>query len=156
MNKWEDQGWQFGIHVTMTAYEMYLISQQPAAGWWADAATIACPGENTTSRELELFILLQLSIWLVTGFSCTLFEERRKDYVEMMIHHIITNLLIGTAIIKGEHPFALLILFVHDSSDILVDFLKMSNYLKLEGRKYFFVSEISFVTLVFAVWPYCR
>lgn len=156
LKKFEDQGWQLVIHVTMAVWEIYLVSEGPAAAWWADPKTIGCPGTYTISKPIENFVLLQLAIWLVTGFSCTFFEERRKDYLEMMLHHILTNLLIGTAIINGEHAFAILILLVHDLSDVLVDFLKLSNYLKLEGPKCYFISEILFATLVFGVWPYFR
>jgi ceramide synthetase len=156
LHKFEDQGWQWVIHVTMSLCELYLLSYGDGHKWWNDFKSIGCPGEYAITWEIENFVLLQLAIWLVTGFSCTFFEARRKDYLEMMIHHILTNLLIGTAIVNGEHAFALLILWVHDSSDVLVDTLKLSNYLKLEDSQYCYISEICFVTLVYGVWPYCR
>jgi hypothetical protein len=48
-----------------------------------------------------------------------------------------------------------LVLFVHDFSDIFVDLLKMVNYLKLENRKGFFASEIAYVLCVLS-WIYFR
>ena len=156
MTKFEDQGWQWTIHVCMTICEVYLVSYGDGRMWLMNYKSIGCPGEYDVPKEIELFVLLQLSIWLVTGLSCTYLECRRKDYVEMMLHHVLTNVLIGTAIVNEEHAFALLILLVHDSSDILVDTLKLSNYLKLEGSKYCYFSEICFVTLVYGVWPYAR
>jgi ceramide synthetase len=140
----------------MTVCEVYLLSYGEGRKWFQDYDSVGCPDDYDISWELENFVLLQLTIWLVTGFSCTFFEERRKDYLEMMFHHVLTNLIIGTAIVNKEHGWALLILFVHDSSDVLVDTLKLSNYMKYEGPKYFFLSEICFVTLVYCVWPLCR
>jgi len=109
-----------------------------AEGWWKDPQTVGCPGEYEIPPELRHFLLLQNTIWLVTGLSCKFFEERRKDYIEMMIHHCITCWLIITAIQHGEHGFALLTLVVHDISDVWIDILKMSNYMKMEERHGYF------------------
>jgi TLC domain len=44
---------------------------------------------------------------------------------------------------------------VHDVSDILVDVLKMVNYLKLESKQGFFASELAYASCV-AGWVYWR
>ena len=49
----------------------------------------------------------------------------------------------------------MLVLYVHDVSDVAVDVTKMANYLKLEGRRGWFASEISFVSLL-VTWVYYR
>ena len=78
-------------------------AEDPAADpnpqWWQDPGTcfVNCPQEHHTreddpaalSSEMRLFYVLQLAIWMWTGFSCKWLEERRKDYVEMMLHHVL-------------------------------------------------------------------
>jgi ceramide synthetase len=67
----------------------------------------------------------------VQGISCKWFEERRKDYIEMMCHHILTVALILTAQINGETAMGMVVLAVHDTSDVFLDLMKMANYLKV-------------------------
>ena len=49
----------------------------------------------------------------------------------------------------------LLVLYVHDISDIFVDTLKMVNYLKVDGKRSFFLSELAF-GLCIVSWIYYR
>ena len=41
-------------------------------------------------------------------------EERRKDYVEMMVHHCVTIALVLFSQINNQHPIGLIILYCHD------------------------------------------
>lgn len=56
---------------------------------------------------------------------------------------------------NGYLRVGLLVLYVHDVSDIFVDLLKMANYLKVEGRAGFFMTEIAYVSCVLS-WIYYR
>ena len=57
--------------------------------------------------------------------------------------------------INGYLRIGLLVLYVHDVSDVFVDLLKLSNYLKLEGPRCFFGTEIAYVATVTG-WMYWR
>ena len=126
------------------------------------------------------------------------FDEKRRDYFVMYIHHIVTIALVGELrrvfwssriffciiILLQQSPLlslttrfnpptpptlslagvswswgylriGLLVMYVHDVSDIFVDLLKMVNYLKLEGRQGWFGSEIAYVSCV-SMWIYYR
>jgi hypothetical protein len=48
-----------------------------------------------------------------------------------------------------------MVLWVHDVSDIFVDVLKLANYLKLEGKKRFYLSEIAWA-ICLGAWGYWR
>jgi hypothetical protein len=56
---------------------------------------------------------------------------------------------------NGYLRVGLLVLYVHDVSDIFVDLLKMTNYLKLEGARGWMVTELSFSSCVIS-WMYFR
>lgn len=61
----------------------------------------------------------------------------------------------------SAHPwtqlrFGMLILVVHDVSDVFLDIMKMANYLKIEGYHGFYVTEIAFVFNTYVSWPFLR
>jgi len=88
--KWKDQAWQFAIHVTMSIWEIRIISKH--LQWWEDPATIwvnGCQDEAKYDEEFYVFYIAQLSLWILTGISCKWIEARRKDYLQMMTHHVI-------------------------------------------------------------------
>lgn len=62
---------------------------------------------------------------------------------------------VGISWALGYLRIGLLVLFIHDVSDIFVDLLKLVNYLKLEGPKGFFLSELAYASCVIS-WIYWR
>ena len=152
--KFADQAWQLAIHVSMACFELYLLN---GTTWYTNPATCfsPCPLTFTPSTELRFFYVLQLAIWVWTGFSCKWIESRRKDYVEMMLHHCVTVGLILGSFLNGEHAIGLVVLFVHDTSDVALDLMKMFNYLKLEDQHGWYITEVSFVANL-CTWIYFR
>ena len=170
--KFADQAWQIAIHASMTFCEIYLLFGKT---WLNNPASCfePCPSEYAMSvestelesgasdvkqqheLELRVFYILQLAIWVWTGFSCCALESRRKDYVEMMLHHNLTVMCILCSFINGELAIGLVVLFVHDCSDIVLDLMKMFNYLKLEDSHGWFLTEITF-GLNLMSWMYFR
>jgi len=160
--KWRDQSWQLVIHLSMTVWEVRLLSHN--VQWWNDPVTMftPCPQEYiahglpNSMSELRMFYIFQLVLWIWTGVSCKFFEERRKDYVEMMLHHVMTVALVLYSLMEGELACGLVVLVVHDASDIVLDCMKMANYLKVEDAHGGYVTEILFVLNTYVVWPYLR
>jgi hypothetical protein len=153
--KFVDQAWQLAIHVTCAVWEISLLTRNP--GWWNDPVTCfdPCPADIVFGRELRFFYVFQLTLWIWTAFSCQWFEERRKDYMEMIIHHVATISLVLGSLLSNELAIGLVILVIHDISDILLDLMKMSNYLKLQDRHGWFISEVLFVAN-YVSWIYLR
>jgi hypothetical protein len=54
-----------------------------------------------------------------------------------------------------SHPSSVFDRYVHDISDIFIDLLKMGNFLKMEGYRGLFISELAYVFAVVA-WLYYR
>ena len=157
MRKFKDQAWQFFIHASMACWEVRILKRNPQ--WWRDPTSTPCPttvqGEHFDA-EVQQFMLLQLAVWMLTAASCKWFEERRKDYVEMMGHHVVTVLLILMTQIYGEMEIGLVVLTVHDVSDVVLDLMKMANYVKLEDAHGCYLTEILFVLNTYVTWPYFR
>ena len=55
------------------------------------------------------------------------FKERKKDFTEMLIHHVVTIALIATSFAKGYTRIGIMVMMVHDTSDILGCLAKMAN-----------------------------
>lgn len=60
-------------------------------------------------------------------------------------HHVVTLMLLVTSYANEFYGIGLMILLVHDSSDIPTDMLKMCNYLGFSDMPYFFITEGWFV-----------
>ena len=74
----------------------------------------------------------------------------------MMAHHVMTVALILNSLMNAELAIGLVVLAVHDSSDVVLDLMKMANYMKLEGRHGGFIVEALFVLNTFVTWPWLR
>jgi acyl-CoA-dependent ceramide synthase len=65
------------------------------------------------------YILVQLSWWLQQILVINI-EERRKDHLEMISHHIITVVLISACYIYHQTRVGNLILLLSDSVDVFL------------------------------------
>jgi TLC domain len=82
------------------------------------------------------------AIWTVTCFIHRFQMERIKDYFMMYLHHIVTiGLIVGSYYMRYVR-IGLLVLLVHDASDIGVDMLKIFNYMKLRDARSYFMVEV--------------
>ncbi|ETV82903.1 hypothetical protein H257_04676 [Aphanomyces astaci] len=157
MRKFTDQSWQLVIHASMTVLELYVLQDE---AWWSDTTTLwnsARPTCDYSQHKLmtTLLYMAQLAIWLYTAFSCKFLEEVRKDYLVMMAHHVVTIALVTLSFVMNYLPIGVLVLLLHDASDVPLDLLKMANYLKLEARQGFYITEVLFAIML-SVWLYCR
>jgi ceramide synthetase len=151
MKKWLDQSWQLLIHVSMTAMELWVLADEV---WWQDTPTCWQPatwlqGTHLIKPALKAVYLLQLAIWIYTCFVHVFVAERIKDYYVMFAHHCVTIALLALSAHARFFRIGLLVLLVHDFSDVFVDLLKMVSYLKLDGRRGWFLTELAYVACVF-------
>jgi len=158
-SKFEDQSWQLWIHATMTALECYvLFIDGGGEPWFDEPSTLWIPHPRLQVHDktsVHVLYVIQMAIWIVTAFSHQFFEERHKDYAMMWVHHLVTIALIGLSYTMGYVRIGVLVLLMHDSSDIVIDLLKTTNYMKLEGLSHLFLVELCFVTNLFT-WGYSR
>jgi hypothetical protein len=85
MKKWQDQAWQLTIHASMAVFEIYLLFKET---WWSDMPNMLSRCDTAEySMEVRVFYILQLAIWMWTGFSCKFLEERRKGVDHSYSYH---------------------------------------------------------------------
>jgi len=100
---------------------------------------------------MKTFYLLQFSYWLQQFLILVLrLEKPRKDFRELVIHHIVTLWLIGWSYLINLTPIGNAVFITMDVSDIFLALAKTLNYLKLEK-----ISVVAFVWFI-GVWTYGR
>ena len=81
-------------------------------------------------------------------------DEKRKDFLVMLIHHILTLTLIIVSYATRYHKVGILVIFVHDVTDILLELTKCHVYLKNRNKKYYALNEqmsnVGFVSFAIA------
>ena len=153
--KWMDQSWQLVVHSLVAGIEVYIFTEET---WLTDTKTMwspTHPREHTFTPIVHFVYLLQLAIWMYTAFSHKFLEENHMDYFVMYLHHVMTIFMVVTSYHYNYYRVGLVVLFIHDISDITVDLLKMVNYLKLDGAHSYFLVEIIFVVNL-VQWIYWR
>lgn len=159
VRKFGHQMWHGVIHTTMTIAECYILGRPEVNWrWWNDIQAEDSTWESTDHAAdplLRSFYLLQLSLWSFMAISHRFHESRHKDYFVMFGHHIATVTLIAVSWWAGTLRIGLLVLLIHDSSDIIVDFLKSSNYLGYDSSSGVPLAEIGFAAN-YVSWAYSR
>ena len=74
----------------------------------------------------------------------------------MMVHHVLTVALVLYSLMECELATGLVVLVCHDASDVVLDLMKMANYLKVEGSHGGYMTEILFCVNTYCIWPYFR
>ncbi|CAC5357054.1 CERS5_6 [Mytilus coruscus] len=136
--------WQFIFYFIMSWYGIYVLWDKP---WFTQS--VQCwtgwPSQQTVSDGIYWYYLLELAFYISSIVTiCT--DHKRKDFVEMSVHHIVTILLIGLSWNYNAVRIGTLVICIHDPVDYLLAFAKMSNYCK-----YIKVSDLCFV-LFAVVW----
>lgn len=159
LRKFCDQSWQWVVHVAMTLFEVYLLAR-PGLDWkwWNDPGapdSVWEPVDQAKDSMLNLFYITQMAIWFYTAISHRYLDARHKDYFVMYAHHISTIILVAGSWFMGCLRIGLLFLFIHDASDIIVDSLKLCNYMGWDGDAGLYLTETMFVTNL-VTWLYFR
>jgi len=157
--KFADQSWQLVIHCTMTVFETYILFfESPSeVQWWQKPETVWMQPvfQEPPRQSLKVLYGLQVATWFITAISHRFFEEYHKDYYVMYGHHLVTIALLVGSYAHMYTEIGLVVLFIHDLSDIPIDLMKMFNYCKMEGPSAFFMTEIWYAATLL-VWGYVR
>jgi len=148
--------WQLVIHTTMAFWEVCLLWDEP---WVSHPHTCFEPEPYSfvPKYSLRIFFIAQIAVWVLTCFSHRFNSDAHahKDYFVMYLHHLATIGLVTVAYYDNQSRIGIVVLLIHDVSDIGIDLLKTMNYLRLEGMKSFFIVEIVYA-LSIALWVYFR
>ncbi|KAL7992965.1 hypothetical protein Chor_017221, partial [Crotalus horridus] len=123
-----------------------------AAVVWSSPFLLFLPGVPDWERGMEvpldiaLTYLIQGSFYAHSIYATLYMDAWRKDSVVMLIHHVVTLTLIVFSYIFRYHNIGILVLFLHDFSDIQLEFTKLNVYFKFWFRLYWFPLKVLYVT----------
>jgi ceramide synthetase len=90
-------------------------------------------------KTLMLFYMCQCGFYVYSIGALVAWETRRKDFAVMMSHHVITSTLIGVSYLTGFFRIGIIILALHDASDVFLETAKLCKYTEKElGASLFF------------------
>ncbi|CAF4253937.1 unnamed protein product [Rotaria sp. Silwood2] len=125
-------------HATYMVYSVYLLHycysyfHEPYLIWddWL-------PGMNVPF-DIKLMYFIQCGFYLHSVYGTLYMDYKRKDFYVMLLHHVVTMALIFVSYATRYHKIGLLVLYVHDITDIWLELTKALHYLgsREDGRQY--------------------
>ncbi|CAJ0610037.1 unnamed protein product [Cylicocyclus nassatus] len=141
-------GWRLSFYVCAWIAGLTILMGEPQLkdvsecwrGW---------PHHNLTTAVWWYYILEASFYWaLFIGTLCV--DVRRADFLQMLLHHGITILLLYLSWSMNMVRVGTLVLFVHDAADILIETAKIARYARWE-------TTLNVIFVIFlAVWTGTR
>ena len=147
--------WYCVYYPSTLAVAWYILSDADFFPWNAPHYWTNYPNySDWESLPLHyLFYMFQLGFYFQGLYALIMFETRRKDFYELLIHHSVTILLIVMSYCAAQHRIGLNVLIIHDFSDILLYGTKVAHYLDKYSKRwpgvFLWITNVGF--LVFAV-----
>ncbi|KAF2071714.1 hypothetical protein CYY_006975 [Polysphondylium violaceum] len=144
-----ENGWYSLYYIVFFTFGSYVYSKEPWSIFPTMNIWLGWPCQPFTTL-FRTYYLLELAFYL----HCTIalfFETRRKDFYQMLTHHVATFFLVGASYWYRYHRIGIAILWIHNISDIFLYSAKAINYVQKDtkNKTLFIMSETFFV--LFAV-----
>ncbi|KAG8746757.1 hypothetical protein FRC10_003740 [Ceratobasidium sp. 414] len=150
LDRFAEQGYAVLYFGCFGSLGLYIMSQMPT--WWfrTEHFWLEYPHWRMTGL-MKSYYLLQGAYWtqqllvLVLGL-----EKPRKDYTELVIHHLVTIYLVSSSYIVNLTWIGNAVFITMDVSDVFLALSKIFNYLKMNKTKFI---AFGWFTIV---WSYTR
>jgi ceramide synthetase len=152
--KWKESCWKLTIFTLFTLLALAVSHDEP---WFTDTKHfwIGCtqlPCELFVSKKLLLFYCVETGFYIQAIPFLIFVETRRKDWLESMAHHVVTLALMTYSYYINFTRAGLMIMLVHDVSDIFLEWAKLARYCRRPdwATVYFVIFAVTwFATRVF-------
>eukprot|EP00164_Ancoracysta_twista_P003834 GFYU01005144.1.p2 GENE.GFYU01005144.1~~GFYU01005144.1.p2 ORF type:complete len:293 (+),score=86.99 GFYU01005144.1:206-1084(+) len=123
--------------------QIYQLTHHVFCSWWSYAALTSEPWfnglfdtyrpymedfENHQMSDFTRFFYLYQFGYSVYNLGHHLSVERQHDFNQMLLHHVVTIILIWVSYRDGFFRVGVVILLIHDCSDIVLNLCKMISY----------------------------
>jgi len=113
---------------TFTILGLCVVPRQewawPSDSWWKGFAN---GGHEVMRSDLRCYYLMYVSRYFQGAIS-VLMEHKRKDFLEMQIHHWTTVSLITVSYVYGWNRVGSMVMLILDPADVLLHSAKMCKY----------------------------
>ncbi|XP_064647648.1 ceramide synthase 5-like isoform X2 [Lineus longissimus] len=154
LKKFCESGWRFLFYVSAHIYGTVILWNKRYF-----AETLHCwigwPHQHVSS-DLYWYYMIELGFYVALAFSL-MTDVRRKDFYEMIIHHIATIGLLTFSWINNMVRIGSLVLVVHDAVDYWMEGAKMAKYIrkqKICDAMFVVFAVVWFVTRL-VIFPIC-
>lgn len=117
--------WSYAIKLLF--YSNYQFFEHPPLAFYKWQSGHDVPG------DIYGFYMVQLSFYVHSVYGTLCMDVWRKDSYVMMLHHFVTLLLLGFSYAMRYTNIGILILFLHDVTDIFLEATKLVLYHKTKG-----------------------
>ena len=125
LDKFGEVGWRCFYQSLMIFQGIFVLWDKP---WFTDSMHMwyQYPFHAVDGAVWWYYMLALTVYWSLTFSQFT--DVKRKDFIELFIHHIATLLLLTLSWITNLTRVGSLILFVHNIADVLLEAAKMFKY----------------------------
>lgn len=127
MKKFTETGWRFTFYFGIFVYGITSLWDKEWL-WDSQKCWEGFPRHNVQS-SIYWYYMIELGFYLSLMFSQFL-DVKRKDFMEMFIHHIATVSLLSFSYVGNFIRVGTLVLCIHDCADFWVEGAKLAKYLK--------------------------
>ncbi|EFC38033.1 predicted protein [Naegleria gruberi] len=149
----------FSLYYIASAVLGFLILKETPWFWDLSHLVIGYPQEQTgyeISPFVRMYLLVGAGFYFQALFTLLFVDERMKDFVEMLVHHLVTIVLIVWCVISYYHRIGTLVLLLHDVVDVFLYSAKTLKLFKQEKicEMLFVGFVVSFLILRLVYLPY--
>ncbi|XP_062888417.1 ceramide synthase 1 [Mobula hypostoma] len=142
--KMPESAWKLIFYTASWSYSTYLLflTDYP---FFHDPPSVFYDwrASNDVPKDIAIAYLVQCSFYGHAIYATIYMDAWRKDSVVMLIHHVITLALIAFSYAFRYHNIGILVLFLHDINDILLEFTKLNVYLKNRAGVYHRLNDVA-------------
>lgn len=117
-----------------TAFGLMIVPTQvwvwPSKHWWIDFHS----GSHSVMRDdMRCYYIMYASRYF-QGLLSVFIEHRRKDFIEMQVHHWATVILVGLSYACGWNRIGVIVMLLLDPADVPLHIAKQCKYIS-DSRK---------------------
>ncbi|PWY99454.1 LAG1-domain-containing protein [Testicularia cyperi] len=148
--RFTEQGYAVLYWGCAAAMGLYVMSFQDS--WWYNLEHLWIKYPHWQMRsELKLYYLLQFAFWLQQALVMLLrLEKPRKDYYELIAHHLVTLWLIGWSYLINLTMIGTTVFVCMDIPDTWLGLSKALNYMGLDNI------TVAIFAIFMVIWSYFR
>ena len=158
--KFPESMWKFLYYLIMYIYtcivlfgKHYNLYEDPRTCWSVWSVGMSVPS------DIYYLYCIQASFYLHSIYATVFMDTWRKDSIAMLIHHVLTVFLLCFSFAIRYYKVGVLVLFLHDLCDVLLEFTKLCVCWKTRNNKKYYWPEVLINTgfLMFSFsWFYFR
>ncbi|KAI6173720.1 Ceramide synthase 5 [Aphelenchoides besseyi] len=125
-----ETAWRFLYYTTIWFVGLYVLHDQPQF-WDLDESWRQYPF-HPISQSVWLYYIVETGFYWSLLFSAFTIDVKRSDFWQMAVHHAVTILLLSMSFIINFVRVGTMVVFCHDTADILLEAGKLTRYARWE------------------------